>query len=151
MIETRYYFCALIDHPLEPGKRITPTASIFALDARTKLGEDVSGWLGIPDGMIMSLVKLDADVCIIQITAEIKDLDKMETSQIFKRIELSKDVASQTKSTVDLVKYGASLTDTAAVAIKKVCKGVDSNLETFFDDQKDPTVKTKVSDQEVIR
>jgi len=150
-MEIRYFFCVLIDHPVEPGKRIPPIASLSALDARSKLGEDVSGWLGIPDGVRRSLIKLDADTCIVQITAEAKDLDDIELSPNVKRIDLSKDVATQTKSTADLVKFGALPTDDAVTAIRKVCKSVSADLELFFDNQKDPTAETKIPGQKIIK
>lgn len=142
-METRFYFVTLIAHPFEPTKRIPPLASSFALTERTKDGEDVSGWLGIPDGVRRSLIKLEADTCIMSITAEVIDFTAIEASSIVKRIDLSKTVAEQIKTTVDLVRFGALPTDTAAAAIKKVCKGIDVNLETFFDRQKDPLVESK--------
>lgn len=132
----RYYFIALIDHPFQPGKRIPPIASMAALERRNKEGEDVSAWIGVPDGVRRSTVGLDADTAICMITAEINDLDEIEKSGAIKLIDLTKDVISQVKSAGDLIKYGALATDDAQTAIRKVCKGVEPDLELFFDNQK---------------
>jgi len=117
------------------GKAIAPFALQSALDARKAKGEDVTGWVGLPEGVRQSLIKMDSSTGLLQMTAESSVHDAVEQSGLVKRVDMGKDVQSQDASSADLEKFGASPVDDAMTAIRKACASVSSEFELYFDKQ----------------